>query len=134
VLISGLTVMIAMAGMFLAGSIVFESFAVGTILVVAVAATDVTAPAVQQGIKAMTDRALATGQMSEPVSTTTSPAKSVEVVSIPRHGNGTDKTSEAALAGVRERVILTFTPRRRSASSSTPSPSHPPSVRSAAPA
>jgi uncharacterized membrane protein YdfJ with MMPL/SSD domain len=37
VVISGLTVMIAMAGMFLAGSIVFTGFAVGTILVVAVA-------------------------------------------------------------------------------------------------
>jgi len=37
VLVSGLTVMVAMAGMFLAGNAVFESFAVGTILVVAVA-------------------------------------------------------------------------------------------------
>jgi RND superfamily putative drug exporter len=37
ILISGLTVMIAMAGMFFAGSKVFSSFAVGTILVVAVA-------------------------------------------------------------------------------------------------
>jgi len=37
VLISGLTVMVAMAGMFFAGNAVFESFAVGTILVVAVA-------------------------------------------------------------------------------------------------
>src|SRR4051812_43738688 len=37
VLISGLTVMIAMAGMFFAGSIVFQSFAVGTILVVGIA-------------------------------------------------------------------------------------------------
>ena len=36
-LVSGLTVMIAMAGMFLAGNAVFTSFAVGTILVVAVA-------------------------------------------------------------------------------------------------
>jgi RND superfamily putative drug exporter len=37
VLVSGFTVMVAMAGMFLAGNAVFESFAVGTILVVAVA-------------------------------------------------------------------------------------------------
>jgi RND superfamily putative drug exporter len=37
VLISGLTVMIAMAGMFFAGNATFVSFAVGTILVVAVA-------------------------------------------------------------------------------------------------
>jgi uncharacterized membrane protein YdfJ with MMPL/SSD domain len=37
VLVSGITVMVAMGGMFLAGNAVFESFAVGTILVVAVA-------------------------------------------------------------------------------------------------
>ncbi len=37
ILISGLTVMIAMAGMFFAGSKTFSSFAVGTIMVVAVA-------------------------------------------------------------------------------------------------
>ncbi len=37
ILVSGLTVMIAMAGMFFAGSRVFASFAVGTIMVVAVA-------------------------------------------------------------------------------------------------
>jgi uncharacterized membrane protein YdfJ with MMPL/SSD domain len=37
VLVSGFTVMVAMAGMFLAGNAVFESFAVGTIIVVAVA-------------------------------------------------------------------------------------------------
>ena len=36
-LVSGLTVMVAMAGMFLAGNATFMSFAVGTILVVAVA-------------------------------------------------------------------------------------------------
>lgn len=37
VLISAITVMVAMGGMFLAGNAVFQSFAVGTILVVAVA-------------------------------------------------------------------------------------------------
>ncbi len=37
VLISGLTVMVAMAGMYLAGNAVFTSFATGTILVVGVA-------------------------------------------------------------------------------------------------
>ncbi len=37
ILVSGMTVMIAMAGMFFAGSKVFTSFAVGTIIVVAVA-------------------------------------------------------------------------------------------------
>jgi RND superfamily putative drug exporter len=37
--------------------------------------------------------------------TTVSPDESVEVVSIPMHGNGTDKTSEAALATLRNDVI-----------------------------
>jgi uncharacterized membrane protein YdfJ with MMPL/SSD domain len=219
VLISGMTVMIAMAGMFLAGSIVFESFAVGTILVVAVAvlgsltflpamlswlgkkgwtekgrvpylgklrhrnhgesrvwgwvldrvlghpvislvaatgvllvlalpalnmhtinpgvaglprslpimqtydriqaafpggplpavvaveADDVTAAPVQAGIAAMSKAALATGQMSEPVTTTVSPDKSVAVVAVPMQGNGTDAASDTALATLRDTVI-----------------------------
>jgi uncharacterized membrane protein YdfJ with MMPL/SSD domain len=217
VLISGLTVMIAMAGMFLAGSVVFESFAVGTILVVAVAvlgsltvlpatlsalggrvewlrvpllgrlrhrnhgesrvwgwildrvlrrpvvslvaaggvlvvlaipalgmhtinpgvaglprslpimqtydriqaafpggplpavvaiqADDVTAPAVTAGIDAMTRAAIATGRMSEPVTTTVSPDRSVAVVSVPMDGNGTDARSESALAALRGSAI-----------------------------
>jgi uncharacterized membrane protein YdfJ with MMPL/SSD domain len=72
---------------------------------IAVAADDVTAPQVQQGIRAMTDAALATKRMSEPVTTTISPDKSVAVVNIPMHGNGTDQTSEAALAALRDDVI-----------------------------
>jgi RND superfamily putative drug exporter len=217
VLISGLTVMIAMAGMFLAGSVVFESMAVGTILVVAVAvlgsltvlpamisllgrriewlrvpvigrmrhrghgesrawgwvldrvlrrpivsavaaaaillvlaipavklhpinpgvaglprslpimqtydrieaafpggalpavvavqAKDVTSPQVQAGIAALTRRALHTPGMSGPITTTTAPDHSVEIVQIPLAGNGTDKTSEAALERLRGTVI-----------------------------
>src|SRR5829696_1894573 len=53
----------------------------------------------------MSEAALATGQMSEPVTTNTSPDKTVEVVSIPMHGNGTDDTSNAALATLRDDVI-----------------------------
>jgi uncharacterized membrane protein YdfJ with MMPL/SSD domain len=73
--------------------------------VVAVQANDVTKPEVQAGIKAMSDRALATGQMSEPVTTDISPDKTVEVVAIPMHGNGTDATSNTALATLREDVL-----------------------------
>ncbi len=72
---------------------------------VAVQADDVTKPEVQAGIDAMSERALASGQMSEPVTTSTSPDKTVEVVSIPMHGNGTDDTSNAALATLRDDVI-----------------------------
>ena len=64
-----------------------------------------TKPEVQAGIDAMSDAALATGQMSEPVTTNTSPDKTVEVVSIPMHGNGTDDTSNTALATLRDDVI-----------------------------
>jgi uncharacterized membrane protein YdfJ with MMPL/SSD domain len=74
-------------------------------LVVAVQADDVTKPEVQAGIAAMSKAALATGQMSEPVTTNTSPDKSVEVVAIPMHGNGTDDTSNAALVKLRNDVI-----------------------------
>ena len=75
--------------------------------VVVVQADDVTSPAVQQGIKAMTDRALASGQMSEPVSTEISPNKKAEVVSIAMQGDGTDVKSETALATLRDDVIPT---------------------------
>ena len=74
-------------------------------LLVAVQADDVTKPEVQAGIDAMSKAAIATGQMSQPVTTTTSPDKSVEVVSIPMQGNGTDDASNIALASLREQVI-----------------------------
>jgi len=73
--------------------------------IVAVQAEDVTKPEVQAGIEAMTQEALATGQMSEPITTNVSPDKSVAVVSIPMDGNGTDEVSEAALARLRGDII-----------------------------
>jgi uncharacterized membrane protein YdfJ with MMPL/SSD domain len=73
--------------------------------IVAVQADDVTKPEIQAAVKDMSDKALASGQMSEPVTTDISPDKTVEVVSIPMNGNGTDKTSEAALATLRDSVI-----------------------------
>jgi uncharacterized membrane protein YdfJ with MMPL/SSD domain len=73
--------------------------------VVAIQAGDVTTPEVQAGIKAMSDRALASGQMSEPVTTNISPDKTVEVVSIPMNGTGTDDVSDRALATLRDDVI-----------------------------
>jgi uncharacterized membrane protein YdfJ with MMPL/SSD domain len=73
--------------------------------VIAVQADDVTKPEVQAGIKAMTDKALASGQMSEPVTTNVSPDKSVAVVQIPMNGTGTDDVSDAALATLRGEVL-----------------------------
>jgi uncharacterized membrane protein YdfJ with MMPL/SSD domain len=73
--------------------------------IVAVQADDVTAPAVASGIDAMGRAAVATGRMSEPVTTTVSPDRSVAVVSVPLDGNGTDAVSESALAALRGDVI-----------------------------
>jgi RND superfamily putative drug exporter len=75
--------------------------------IVAVQADDVTKPEIQAGVQRMTEQALATGQMSEPISTDISPDKTVEVVSIPMKGNGTDDVSNTALATLREQVIPT---------------------------
>ena len=45
----------------------------------------------------MTDKALATGQMSEPVDAPRQPGQDGRGRLIPMDGNGTDKTSDAAL-------------------------------------
>lgn len=74
-------------------------------LVVVVQAHDVTAPAVQQGIAQLRKKAIATGEMSEPVDTLVSPNKTVEIVSIPMVGNGTDERSNTALATLRNQVV-----------------------------
>ncbi len=70
-----------------------------------VQADDVTAPAVRQGIDDLKRTALATGKMAEPIDVEVNPAKTVAVVSIPLHGSGTDKRSDAALAALRGDVI-----------------------------
>jgi uncharacterized membrane protein YdfJ with MMPL/SSD domain len=74
---------------------------------IVVQAKDVTSSDVQSGIKAMTDKALASDQMSGPVTTETAPNKQVEIVNIPMQGNGTDAKSETALATLRDDVIPT---------------------------
>jgi uncharacterized membrane protein YdfJ with MMPL/SSD domain len=72
---------------------------------VVVKAADVTSPAVQQGIAALERRALATGQMSEPIHTQLNPDKTVEIVEIPLQGNGDNAASVAALQTLRSDVI-----------------------------
>jgi RND superfamily putative drug exporter len=66
---------------------------------------DVTSPAVRDAVNAMTGKALATGQMSQPVTTQTSPDRSTLIVNIPMQGDGTDEASETALATLRDDVI-----------------------------
>jgi RND superfamily putative drug exporter len=72
---------------------------------IAVQAHDVTAPQVQQGIKALEAKALATHEMSGPVTQTIAPDHTVSVVNIPMHGDGTDKVSDHALETLRNDVI-----------------------------
>jgi RND superfamily putative drug exporter len=72
---------------------------------VVIAAGDVTAPRVQHAIAAMEQRALASGQMFEPVSTEINPGRTVETVSLSLQGDGSNGTSVAALETLRQRVI-----------------------------
>jgi uncharacterized membrane protein YdfJ with MMPL/SSD domain len=72
---------------------------------VVVQADDVTAPPVRHGITALTRKALASGQMSGPVTTDVSPDRHVAVVHIALQGSGTDKASDTALATLRQDVI-----------------------------
>jgi RND superfamily putative drug exporter len=72
---------------------------------VVVGARDVDAPEVQQAIAELKRRALASGQMFEPVSTEVNPAHTVETVSISLQGSGDDAASVAALETLRDRLI-----------------------------
>ena len=72
---------------------------------VVIKANDVTAPSIRQGIVALEHRALATGQMSEPIDLMINSNHTVATVSIPLAGTGTDATSQAALKTLRSRVI-----------------------------
>jgi RND superfamily putative drug exporter len=71
---------------------------------IVVNAADVGAPAVQRGIEGMLARARAAG-LTGPVFTNVSPDRHVAILTLPLPGNGTDTTSEAALARLRGDVI-----------------------------
>ena len=68
---------------------------------------NVEAPGVRDAIGQLKRRALATGVMNEPIDVDVNPAKTVASVSIPVEGNGTDSTSNAALAALREEIVPT---------------------------
>jgi uncharacterized membrane protein YdfJ with MMPL/SSD domain len=72
---------------------------------IVVRAPDVTEPRVQQAIGELERRALATGQMFQPISRAVSPNRAVETVSLALAGDGNDGTSVRALQTLRERVI-----------------------------
>jgi uncharacterized membrane protein YdfJ with MMPL/SSD domain len=72
---------------------------------VVIKAADVTAPPVQEAIGQLEWRALASGQMHEPITVDVNEAGTVTTVAIPVEGKGMDSTSEAALATLREEIV-----------------------------
>jgi uncharacterized membrane protein YdfJ with MMPL/SSD domain len=68
-------------------------------------ADDVTAAPVQAAIEQLHDRALATGQLSEPSGVEISPDKTVAVVALSVKGSGTDAASERSLEVLRSEVV-----------------------------
>jgi RND superfamily putative drug exporter len=72
---------------------------------VVVAADDVKSPSVQEAIAELKRRALASGQMFEPISTEINPAHTVESISISIQGDGSNDASVTALQTLRDRVI-----------------------------
>jgi uncharacterized membrane protein YdfJ with MMPL/SSD domain len=68
-------------------------------------AEDVTAAPVEAAIQQLHDRALATGQLSEPSRVEISPDKTVAVVALSVKGSGTDAASERSLDVLRSEVV-----------------------------
>jgi len=68
-------------------------------------ADDVTAAPVRAAIQQLHDRALATGQLSEPSDVEISPDKTVAVVALSVKGSGTDAASERSLEVLRSEVV-----------------------------
>lgn len=77
----------------------------GAPAIVAVSATDVTTSAVQAGIHRLVERALATGEVNQPVSVQVSGDRSVAIVTMPLAGDGENAASAHALATLRHDVI-----------------------------
>ena len=65
---------------------------------VVVKAPDVNAPAVQEAIAELEQRALASGRMHEPITVDVNADGTVANITVPIDGNGTDDASNAALA------------------------------------
>jgi len=72
---------------------------------VVIKATNVDSTAVNEAIGQLRWRALDSGVMNEPIDVDVNAAKTVAVVNIPTEGNGSDATSEQALATLRNEII-----------------------------
>ncbi|AVT36879.1 MMPL family transporter [Plantactinospora sp. BB1] len=73
--------------------------------VVAIRADDVTTPALTAAIDDLKSRALATGQLHEPVTVEVNPDRTVAVVKVGLSGSGVDAVSEQAVRTLREQVV-----------------------------
>ena len=73
--------------------------------VVVVKADDVTAPAVARAIDALHDRAIASGQLTEPSDVQISPDRTVAQVMLSIKGSGTDDASNRSLEILRDDVV-----------------------------
>jgi uncharacterized membrane protein YdfJ with MMPL/SSD domain len=72
---------------------------------VVVKANDVMAPEVQTAIKQLHDKAIATGQLSEPSGVDINPDKTVAIVSLAVKGKGTDDASDHSVRVLRDEVV-----------------------------
>ena len=72
---------------------------------VVVSAPNVNAPAVQAGLRLLSQQAAASGEMSAALTTRTNAAGTVAEVAIPLNGNGSDSASNHALSTLRGTVI-----------------------------
>ncbi len=72
---------------------------------VVVKAPNVEAPAVQEAIGQLEWRAIDSGVMNEPIDVDVNAAKTVAVINVPMEGDGTDATSNQALAALRDEII-----------------------------
>jgi uncharacterized membrane protein YdfJ with MMPL/SSD domain len=74
---------------------------------VVVKAADVQSPEVQSEIQQLTDTAVGTEVMNQPVDVSVNPEGTVAVISIPVAGNGSDGPSNAALDALRDDIVPT---------------------------
>ena len=72
---------------------------------VVVKAPNIDAPEVQEAIGQLTWRALESGVMNEPIDVDVNSANTVASISIPIEGEGTDSTSNQALATLRDQIV-----------------------------
>ena len=73
--------------------------------IVVVEAADVTTPEVRNAIAAMSEQALQSGQMHQPIDVAVNDAGTVAQVDIPIDGDGNDEASNSALDTLREQIV-----------------------------